>query len=97
MINVVTGRVRPDDPWQDGQAINSMNFASCIAACRLPFACFAGFSCQLDFMGVDDGHNQSWEAFIDFGATRGVVHLDPSTLTPDQARLSECLEVLREG
>jgi hypothetical protein len=51
-------------------------------------------SLRLHFVGVHDGHQQTWKAFLDFGAARRVAHLDASTFTPNQTRLPEGFEVL---
>jgi len=73
-------------------------FVLCIPALRLPFSCFGvQFLFQLDAVSLNDGGNQAWEAFLDFRAARGVMHLDASTFAPNQACFSQCLKMLREG
>src|SRR5262249_27376630 len=51
---------------------------------------------RLNFVRVDYCRNQSRKSLIDLCAARYVVHLDASTLPPNQSRLSENLEMLRE-
>jgi len=59
------------------------------------FLCFS-FMLGLDGMRADDRPNQPWEASLDLRATRGVVHLHAAPFAPDQPRLSQRPEVLRE-
>jgi hypothetical protein len=51
----------------------------------------------LDFVSFDYRRDQSGKALVDFGAARGVAHLDAYAFAPNQAGVPECLEVLREG
>jgi hypothetical protein len=50
----------------------------------------------LQGIGVDDGGDETGEAGIDFGATRGVVHLNAFALGVDESGFAEYLEVLGE-
>jgi hypothetical protein len=74
-------------------------FVLCSLAVRLPFSGFVGvqFLLQLDAASRNDGGDQAGKALLDFRAARGVMHLDASTFGPNQACLSQCLKMLREG
>jgi hypothetical protein len=66
---------------------------------RLPLFFIVGpsFSFQLDAVSVDDRRNQPGKTPFDLGAAGGVVHFNASTFAPNQARLSQDFEVLRES
>src|ERR1700722_19513333 len=78
------------------QSGTGRSFASCATPGRRPPVAGKWFSQQLDLVGVHDRRNQSRETLLDLRATRGVLHLDPSTLAAYQPCLAESLEVLRQ-
>jgi hypothetical protein len=55
------------------------------------------FFSRLNVVGVDDGRDQAWEALVDFCTTGSILHFDTATFPTNQARLSQCFKVLREG
>jgi hypothetical protein len=55
------------------------------------------FVSRLNFVGVDNGCDQAWEALVDFCATGSILHFDTATFPTNQARLSQRFKVLREG
>lgn len=52
---------------------------------------------RLDLVGVDDGFDEAGEAGFYLGAAGGVVHLNATALSADEAGFAEGFEVLGEG
>src|SRR5260370_7570715 len=72
-----------------------MKFLLLNSACS-PFDTAPVCPLRLHVVSVYDGHNQTWKTLLDFRAPRRIAHLDPSTFAPNQARLPERFEMLRQ-